>query len=153
MHLVKDVDPPTPMSPYSAHSFPSGPTSPTSPTSTSHSHSHSHAAPHPNRSRIPITIVGNKRDQVALREVSTDEGRDTAHKLGCDFFEASAKTNMNVEASFKSLVRQIKAQRRIAEGGTAGPEGAGGPAGMMGGGGAGLGGRGAGKKRKKCVIL
>lgn len=54
-------------------------------------------------------------------------------RLGVDFFEASAKTNTNVEAAFKSLVRQIKTGRRGAEGGV-GPTGGG-------------------KRKRKCVIL
>lgn len=35
-----------------------------------------------------------------------------AMSLGCDFFETSAKTNSNVENCFKSVVRQIKADKR-----------------------------------------
>ncbi|WVW78293.1 hypothetical protein I302_100247 [Kwoniella bestiolae CBS 10118] len=90
--------------------------------------------------RIPIVIVGNKKDQYHSREVSTDEGSNLARSLGCDFYEASAKTNSNVENAFKSLVRQIKINKR------------GGPAGVQdnyGGGGMG-GGR---KKKQKCVVL
>ena len=35
-----------------------------------------------------------------------------AMSLGCDFFETSAKTNSNVENCFKSVVRQIKVDKR-----------------------------------------
>lgn len=143
---------PGPTSPYASSAHPSYPGSPTSPTSQRSGPGTPGPGP---SSRIPITIVGNKRDQVSFREVSTDEGRQLAQKLGCDFYEASAKTNTNVEASFKSLVRQIKAQRR-GEAGGGGP-GFGGPGGGVGAGGAGYG-AGAGiegsrRKRKKCVIL
>ncbi|WWC86764.1 uncharacterized protein L201_001643 [Kwoniella dendrophila CBS 6074] len=61
-----------------------------------------------NKGRIPIVIVGNKKDQYHSREVSTDEGSNLSKFLNCDFYETSAKTNSNVENSFKSLVRQIK---------------------------------------------
>lgn len=60
------------------------------------------------RSRIPIVIVGNKRDMTNNREVTPEEGRALAQSLGCDFYETSARLNQNVEAAFKSLVRQIK---------------------------------------------
>lgn len=60
------------------------------------------------RRRIPIVIVGNKRDLYNNREVSTDEGKMLAQRMGCDFYETSAKQNANVEAAFKSLVRGVK---------------------------------------------
>lgn len=87
-----------------------------SPTSPTHQH-HASLSGGPGK-RLPIVIVGNKRDMFSQREVSTEEARGLAQRLGCDFFEASAKTNTNVEAAFKSLVRQIKANKRGgAEGG------------------------------------
>lgn len=64
--------------------------------------------PSPARRRIPIVIVGNKRDMYNAREVSTDEGRMLAQRLGCEFYETSAKQNANVENAFKSVVRGIK---------------------------------------------
>ncbi|WVQ79920.1 hypothetical protein IAT38_002021 [Cryptococcus sp. DSM 104549] len=93
--------------------------------------------------RVPIIIVGNKRDMFHSREVSTDEGVALAKSLGCDFFEASAKSNTNVEPAFKATVRQIRAYRR-AVAGLSGRDGAGG------GGGYGGGGR---RKKQKCVVL
>lgn len=69
-------------------------------------------SPSGSRKRIPIVIVGNKKDYYQGREVSTDEGKMLAMSLGCDFFETSAKTNSNVENCFKSVVRQIKVDRR-----------------------------------------
>ncbi|TXT16034.1 hypothetical protein VHUM_00537 [Vanrija humicola] len=62
----------------------------------------------PSRNKIPIVIVGNKRDMTNNREVTPEEGRALAQSLGCDFYETSARLNQNVEAAFKSLVRQIK---------------------------------------------
>ena len=133
VHRVKDVDLPYAISPTSPYGH--GPTSPMSAHSPygSISQSSSAGGGAGRAGRIPITVVGNKRDQVALREVSTDEARYLCQRLGVDFFEASAKTNTNVEAAFKSLVRQIKTGRRGAEGG----------GGAVGGG----------RKKRKCVIL
>lgn len=62
--------------------------------------------------RVPIVIVGNKKDMFHSREVSTDEGASLAKRLGCEFFEVSAKTNSNVEAAFKCLVKKIKLGRQ-----------------------------------------
>ena len=64
------------------------------------------------RTRVPVTIVGNKRDQFASRQVSTDEARALAQRMGCEFFETSAKTNTNVESAFKSVVRAINTSRK-----------------------------------------
>lgn len=86
------------------------------------------------RRRAPIVIVGNKRDLYNAREVSTEEARVLATRLGCDFYETSAKANTNVEAAFKSIVRQIKGTKRGYEGG-------------------GVAGAKVGGKKKKCVIL
>ena len=90
--------------------------------------------------RPPIVIVGNKKDLFATREVSTDEGRALAQRTGCEFFEASAKQNTNVEAAFKAVVRGIKAAR----GGTNGYTGA--P-------GSGAGSAPRRRRNKACVIL
>ncbi|KAI9636300.1 P-loop containing nucleoside triphosphate hydrolase protein [Dioszegia hungarica] len=147
VHRVKDLDPPPSPFPHS----PSGPGGFVLPSPTSPSSSTSYR-PHPSTPRIPMTIVGNKRDMVGHREVSTEEGRGLAQYYGAEFFECSAKTNVNVEACFKSLVRQIKAQRRGGDGG-----GGGGSGGAGGAGGGGYHGGGGGgyerRKKKKCVIL
>jgi GTPase KRas protein len=94
------------------------------------------------RIRTPIVIVGNKRDQVNDREVSTDEGRALASHLGCEFFETSARLNQNVESAFKALVRQIKIAKRGPEapGSTGGPTQSGTPTPKQ-------------KKPRKCIVL
>jgi GTPase SAR1 family protein len=63
-----------------------------------------------------------------------------AIQLGCDFYETSAKKNDNVEAAFKSLVRQIQGSKK-AEGLGNEPYGGGGIRG------------GKSRKKKRCVIL
>ncbi|WVQ98189.1 hypothetical protein IAU59_005311 [Kwoniella sp. CBS 9459] len=89
--------------------------------------------------RTPIVVVGNKKDMYHSREVSTDEGASLARALNCDFYETSAKTNSNVEAAFKSLVRQIKVHKRGGDPGSAMGQG--------------VGGYQAKKKKQKCVVL
>jgi len=59
----------------------------------------------------PIVLVGNKADLADAREVSTNEGQELAKIMACDFFEASAKTRLNVQESFFQLVRRIRARQ------------------------------------------
>ncbi|CAG8739613.1 9031_t:CDS:2, partial [Dentiscutata heterogama] len=56
----------------------------------------------------PIILIGNQCDKHAEREVSREEGMNMAKKLRCDFIETSAKTCVNVERCFYSLVRMIR---------------------------------------------
>lgn len=101
------------------------PTSPTSPYSHASSPYGTPGYPSPARARIPIVIVGNKRDMYNAREVSTEEGRMLAQRMGCEFFEASAKLNSNVEQAFKAAVRGIKGYKAGSTGGrTSGQTGA-----------------------------
>lgn len=55
----------------------------------------------------PFCLVGTKCD-VQGREVSKGEGLEQAKKLGCPFFETSAKMCINIDACFDSLVRAIR---------------------------------------------
>lgn len=55
---------------------------------------------------VPIVLVGNKVDKATEREVSREEGQALAKRMGCDFIEASAKTRVNLEYPYFSLVRQ-----------------------------------------------
>jgi len=53
--------------------------------------------------------VGNKADLKDERQVTQQEGEHLAQQWRCSFFEASAKSRMNVEESFFTLVRKIRA--------------------------------------------
>ncbi|XP_059588222.1 ras-related protein Rab-3D isoform X2 [Alligator mississippiensis] len=54
-----------------------------------------------------VILVGNKCDLEDDRVVPTEEGRRLAHELGFEFFEASAKDNINVKQVFERLVDVI----------------------------------------------
>jgi len=56
----------------------------------------------------PMIMVGNKCDLDNERLVSTEEAKELAQKWKIQFFEASAKSRINVEESFKAVVRNIK---------------------------------------------
>ena len=49
---------------------------------------------------MTIMLIGNKSDQDARRQVSTEEGERFARENGLIFMETSAKTAVNVEESF-----------------------------------------------------
>lgn len=55
-----------------------------------------------------IFLVGNKCDDEESRQVSTEQGRALAEKLGILFTEASAKTNENVDTIFYELASLIQ---------------------------------------------
>jgi len=56
---------------------------------------------------IPFIIVGNKCDLEEFREVPKATGQDLASKLGCKFYETSAKERLNVDQVFHELVREV----------------------------------------------
>jgi len=66
-------------------------------------------------------LVGNKCDMTDEKVVSTEEGQKLAKEFGIDFWEASAKNDINVEQSFISIARAVK-DRLIADG-SGGPAG------------------------------
>jgi len=66
------------------------------------------------RGPAPVMLVGNKSDRVTDKDISTQEGRILAGKLGCDFIEASAKNCINVEKAFYDVVRRLRQQKSAA---------------------------------------
>ena len=66
-------------------------------------------------------LVGNKCDMLDEKVVSTEEGQKLAKEFGIDFWEASAKNDINVEQAFISIARQVK-DRLVADG-VGGPSG------------------------------
>eukprot|EP00826_Nyctotherus_ovalis_P035565 TRINITY_DN3063_c0_g9_i1.p1 TRINITY_DN3063_c0_g9~~TRINITY_DN3063_c0_g9_i1.p1 ORF type:complete len:128 (+),score=47.50 TRINITY_DN3063_c0_g9_i1:3-386(+) len=56
--------------------------------------------------RIPKYLIGNKVDLEENREVGRDEGEQFAAQHKMQFFETSAKTNVNVTESFEELIKE-----------------------------------------------
>ena len=52
-------------------------------------------------------LVGNKCDLESGRKVSTDQGKEQASEFGIEFFEASAKTSLNINKAFETLAHQV----------------------------------------------
>ncbi|KAF9516922.1 hypothetical protein BS47DRAFT_583040 [Hydnum rufescens UP504] len=57
---------------------------------------------------IPLVIVGTKSDLTAEREVSREMVTRMATLWGVPFYETSSKRDVNVEAVFNDIVRQMK---------------------------------------------
>ena len=62
--------------------------------------------------KVPLVVVGNKRDLEANRQVSLDEGQALSLELGCPFFEASAALRHNVDEAFHEIVRVIRKREK-----------------------------------------
>ncbi|KAF8528066.1 ras protein [Hysterangium stoloniferum] len=69
------------------------------------------------RSKPIFMLVGNKCDRGLDRQVTREEGLEMARHFGCEFLETSAKTAVNVERLFASLVRKLRENRQGADGG------------------------------------
>ena len=54
-----------------------------------------------------VVLVGNKCDMEEERVVTYDQGKKLADSLGFNFFETSAKDNINVRSAFDKLVDVI----------------------------------------------
>jgi len=59
------------------------------------------------RGDVEVAIVGNKCDLSGDKRVDSRQGESTATKLGCHFYESSAKDNLNIENVFMGVVRNI----------------------------------------------
>jgi len=64
--------------------------------------------------KIVVTIVGNKADLTAARQISPEEGRELAKSHDLQFLETSAKTGMYVEQAF--LQTSLEIITRVEEG-------------------------------------
>ena len=58
-------------------------------------------------SSVVLAVVGNKGDREDERQVSEEEGRKMAEKLGVHlFFETSAKSGLNVNELFNAVAKE-----------------------------------------------
>ena len=53
-------------------------------------------------------LIANKCDSAADRQVTYEEGKKLAESFGVDFFEVSAKNNINITETFHFMAREIK---------------------------------------------
>lgn len=60
---------------------------------------------------VPLILVGNRQPQSTAREVSVEEGYHMGRRLRCRFIEVDARSGLNVESAFYSVVRLIRARR------------------------------------------
>ena len=56
---------------------------------------------------VVIFLAGNKIDLEEKREISYEIGEKLAKELGCTFFEASAKTGVNIDEIFNELAESL----------------------------------------------
>ncbi|XP_054718900.1 ras-related protein Rap-2c-like [Uloborus diversus] len=57
--------------------------------------------------RVPLLLVGNKRDLDHQREVARAEGEGLARLWGCPFLESSARSRQDVDELFAEIVREM----------------------------------------------
>lgn len=69
---------------------------------------------------VPMTLVGNKCDLEADRQVTTSEGQELAKSFGenVEFWETSAKQRFHVDEAFFSVVRSIRKKNSSASAGS-----------------------------------
>ena len=58
-----------------------------------------------------IYFVGNKCDLVMYRQVEENEGRLEANKYGAKYIEVSAKTGINIDKLFNSIIQDITTKK------------------------------------------
>ncbi|KAJ3103170.1 Ras- protein Rab-2A [Phlyctochytrium bullatum] len=68
---------------------------------------------HHGNEEIKTTLVANKADLSARRQVSREEGEEFAQKHNLIYFEASAKTGQSVEDAFLTMATTIFENLRL----------------------------------------
>lgn len=60
-------------------------------------------------------LVGTKCDLEDSRKVSYDQAKEFSDKIGIKFFETSAKTNINVDEAFLTLIKEVLVKKGFDE--------------------------------------
>ena len=60
------------------------------------------------KERVPVIIVGNKRDLINFRSIRKNEIEEFCRQIPCPYVEVSAKTGEGIEDAFKLLLNIIK---------------------------------------------
>lgn len=60
------------------------------------------------KERIPVVIVGNKKDLENFRSIRYNEAAEFCKQIPCPYIETSAKTGDGIEDAFKLLLNEIK---------------------------------------------
>ena len=63
------------------------------------------------KTNVVIILVGNKCDLEDQRVVPKEEIEKTANEFGVDYFETSAKNNINIDNLFDHLAKEILNRR------------------------------------------
>ncbi|KAI9290681.1 hypothetical protein K502DRAFT_322220 [Neoconidiobolus thromboides FSU 785] len=66
--------------------------------------------------KVPIILVGNKSDLVDSRTVTREEAEAKASDWGCEYFETSSKTRVNVDEVYDQILRLICQKKRDSSG-------------------------------------
>lgn len=61
--------------------------------------------------RLPVILVGNKKDLIERREISFQEGDEYADRRNCLFCESSAKVGLDSTDIFTALSKEIRKQK------------------------------------------
>ena len=56
---------------------------------------------------FPVILIGNKIDLVDIREVSTEDGENSAKQYGIQFYEISNKFGTNIEEACSGLIKLV----------------------------------------------
>ena len=60
-----------------------------------------------------VIVIGNKIDMKEKRIISEDEIKELCYKFSVDYFETSARENINVNAAFNNVTEKIMSNKKL----------------------------------------